>query len=289
MLNLHLLECTLKGYDHISDLLLAKYWVITGCKYCKCTSLKSVTIPDSVTKIGEKAFYRCTSLESVTIPDSVTSIGEWAFYDCSGELIINSKIIETDYSYDNYPIIDSSSWLYKARFSKLTIGDSITKIGDSAFQECSSLTSVTIGNGVTEIGDYTFYNCTSLTSVTIPDSVTSIGEEAFYRCNSLTSVTIGNSVTSIGYRAFRYCDSLTRVDITDIEAWCKISFVDGISNPLYYAHNLYLNGELVTDLVIPDSVTSIEAGAFIGCNKLTSVTIPDSVTKIGGRAFEYCI
>ena len=82
MLNLHLLECTLKGYDHISDLLLAKYWVITGCKYYGCTSLKNIVIPNSVTSISGSTFYGCTSLENITIPNSVTSIGSTAFRDC---------------------------------------------------------------------------------------------------------------------------------------------------------------------------------------------------------------
>ena len=82
MLILHLLECTLKGYDHISDLLLAKYWVITGCKYYSCSSLTSIIIPNSVTSIGEYAFYNCTGLTSITIPESVTSIGGGAFKGC---------------------------------------------------------------------------------------------------------------------------------------------------------------------------------------------------------------
>ncbi|MBO7311233.1 MAG: leucine-rich repeat protein [Alistipes sp.] len=141
----------------------------------------------------------------------------------------------------------------------------ITKIGDSAFEYCSSLTSVTIPDSVTEIVYAAFYGCKSLTSVTIPDSVTSIGEHAFYGCKSLTSVYI-----------------------SDIAAWCNISFSEWASNPLYYANNLYLNNELVTDLTIPDSVTTIGDRAFYNCTNLTNVTIPDSVTMIGEWAFGYC-
>ena len=317
-----------------------------------CTSLTSVTIGNGVTSIGGRAFYGCNSLTSVTIPDSVTSIGSSAFYGCRGELIINSKIVETNYTSSNYPSYDSNGWLYKAKFTKLTIGDNITKIGNYAFNGCTSLTSVTIPDSVTSIGDLAFFgcssltafygkyassdnrclivdgvlnsfaigcgvasytipnsvisiganafrNCTSLTSVTIGNGVTSIGDCAFVGCSSLTSITIPNSVTSIGDGAFSGCSSLTSVHISDISAWCKIVFEESsfsyhdpayyvTANPLRYAKNLYLNGELITELTIPDSVTSIGEFAFCHYSSLTSVTIPDSVTSIGTRAFYHC-
>ena len=122
--------------------------------------------------------------------------------------------------------------------------------------------------------------------MTIPNSVTSIGSNAF-AYSGLTSVTIPNSVTTIGSWAFLYCSGLNRVDITDIVAWCNISFADDYSNPLYYANHLYLNGVEVTNLTIPNSVTSIGSYAFYGCSGLTSVTIPNSVTSIGSNAFAY--
>ncbi|MBR2866447.1 MAG: leucine-rich repeat domain-containing protein, partial [Alistipes sp.] len=124
--------------------------------------------------------------------------------------------------------------VYKDGQGVLTFDDTITSIGNEAFRGCSSLTSITIPDSVTSIGDSAFAYCTSLTSVTIPDSVTEIGGSAFSNCDSLTSVTIGNGVTSIGNSAFTRCNKLTSVDITDIEAWCKISFGGSTSNPLCY-------------------------------------------------------
>ena len=118
-------------------------------------------------------------------------------------------------------------------------------------------------------------------------SVTKIMAEAFRSCYDLTSVTIPNSVESIGIYAFDYCNGLTSVHISDIKAWCGIDFYDYSSNPLYYANHLYLNGEEIKDLVIPNSVTSISNEAFSGCSGLTSVTIPNSVTSIGDWAFGY--
>ena len=224
-------------------------------RYCK--GFTSVTIPDSVTSIGSYAFYKCQGLTSVTIPDSVLSIGDEAFYGCLS-------------------------------LTSVTIPDSVLSIGKFAFMRCSGLISITIPDSVLSIGARAFDGCFSLTSVTIGNGVTSIGDWAFEGCSGLTSVTIGNGVTSIGKYAFYDCQSLTSVHITDLAKWCGISFDSYSSNPLYYAENLYLNGNLVTELRIPAGVSSIGNYAFWDCRGLTSVTIPDSVLSIGYDAFYNC-
>ena len=127
----------------------------------------------------------------------------------------------------------------------------------------------------------------SVTYEKVEYSVTSIGSEAF-KGRSMTSVTIPNSVTSIGENAFQGCSGLTSVHISDIAAWCRISFGSGYANPLHCAHHLYLGDEEIKDLVIPNGVTCIERLAFWGYSGLTSVTIPNSVTSIGGSAFYGC-
>ena len=157
---------------------------------------------------------------------------------------------------------------------------SVTSIGERAFYACGALSSVAIGNGVTSIGNDAFFGCSNLTSVTIGNVVRSIGSKAFYECASLTSITIPKSVVSIGDEAFYACNGLSSVHISDIAAWCKIEFGE-LANPLFNANHLYMNGEEIKELVIPDNVTSIGNQAFFYCKGLISVTIPNSVTNIG--------
>ncbi len=183
-------------------------------------------------------------------------------------------------------VISSYNW-NKNNVHSLTLNH-VYFIGANAFQNHTGLTSVTIGNSVTSIGDRAFFTCIGLTSVTIGNSVTSFGDFAFYNCPSLTSITIPNSLTSIGGGAFQDCTGLASVHISDLAAWCNISFGNYLANPLSHAHHLYVNDNEITDLVIPNSVTSIKNNAFNGCTGLTSVTIPNSVTSIGDRAFGNC-
>ena len=171
--------------------------------FSNCSSLTSVTIPNSVTSIKHDTFKGCSSLTSVTIPNSVTSIGEEAFSYCSG---LTSVTIPNSVTY-----IGSYAFSYCSGLTSVTIPNSVTSIGSGAFVACRSLTSIKIPNSVTNIDEYTFQGCSSLTSVTIPNSVTSIGGHAFFYCSGLTSVTIPNSVTEIGSEAFAKCPNLENI------------------------------------------------------------------------------
>ena len=167
-------------------------------------------------------------------------------------------------------------------------GCPVTAIGESAFKSCDNITSITIPNSVTSIGSYAFSNCISLKNLIIPDSVTNIGVGAFIFCSDLINVTIGKNVTSIGSNAFSSCDNLGGVYISDLAKWCKISFGNASSNPLNNAKCLYLNGNVVRDLVIPDNITRIASFSFYNCVTINSVTMGENVTQIGFSAFEFC-
>lgn len=164
----------------------------------------------------------------------------------------------------------------------------VVGIGSDAFSGRKSLQSVSIPNTVTNIDNYAFAGCSALTSMTIPDSVTSIGKAVFSRCTAMKSVTIGNGVTSIGTQAFYWCDGLEKLYISDVRAWCQIDFADPESNPFFEYVDVYLNGVLLTDLVVPEGTTHIGQYAFKYCFNLKSVSIPESVTHIGYDAFYDC-
>ena len=166
-----------------------------------------VMIPDSVTSIGDRAFYDCHRLTSISIPDSVTSIGKEVFSNCSSPTSISIP--------DSVTSIGEEAFSGCSRLTSISVPDGVTSIGEEAFSGCSRLTSISVPDGVTSIGYCAFHACRSLTSISIPDSVTSIGDNVFYGCKSLTSISIPDSVTSIGNQAFSGCSSLTSISVPD--------------------------------------------------------------------------
>ncbi len=260
-----------------------------------CTSLTNVSIGNGVTTIGSNAFYGCSSLANINIPEGVLTIGSYAFSGCSA-------------------------------LTGITVPDSVTSIGKLAFSDCTALTNVVIGENVSEIQEYAFYECTALQSINIPKNTQSIGNYAFYNCSALREVSIDDgeknlaesysfydcsilshigvsafsgctslekinipeSVTSVSGAAFGGCNALTDVYISDLTSYLNIKFTAVTSNPVYFAKNLYIDGEKVENLVIPDGITEIMEYAFYGLECIKSVTISDTVTEIGNNAFAGC-
>ena len=262
--------------------------------FSDCESLSSLVLPESVTSIGESAFSGCESLSSLVIPDGVTSIWDMAFCGCSSLKYISIpksviclngnpflkwdgelKCLSPYFIYEDDVLFNKDkSKIIAFRDKKATsyvIPDSVTRIGDGAFEGCTSLKSLVTPDSVTSIGGSAFENCYSLSSLVLPDSVTSIGAWAFSGCSDLADIVIPDGVTSIGNYAFCGCESLADIVIPD-----------GVTSIGNYA---FCGCESLTDIVIPDSVNSIGSSAFEGCTSLSSVVIPDSVTRIGNGAF----
>lgn len=261
--------------------------------FYKCSGLTNIIIPEHTNNIGNYAFSNCTGFKEITIPDSVTSIGNSAFSGCSAlekmtiPFVGDSRKTSVDTS--QYPfgyIFGTSSYTGGTAITQSYYGNSTSSTTSSTYYIPSNLKDVTVLGGDIVYG--AFYNCRNLTNITIGNNVSNIGGYAFYNCSGLDSISIPPSVTNIGSSAFSGCSGLTGVCISDLAAWCLISFENTLSNPLTYAKNLYLDGTLLTDLVIPNGVISINSNTFNSCTSLTSISISDSVSSIGTNAFSNC-
>lgn len=254
-------------YDYSDDLIIPK-------------TINHANTDYTVTQISSRVCYMNSKITSLTIPSSVTYIGNEAFCEC----INLAKVIMGN----NVTTIERGAFKGCVNLSSINLSKRIQSIAESLFMNCSNLNSINIPDGVSLIGSHAFYGCGKLQFVSIPFGVTRIENSAFYNCSSITTISIPNSVCLIENSAFEGCKSLNSVHVTDIASWCNITFTSNGANPLNYAHNLYINDNLITDLIIPENITSLRNWTFEGCSSLTSINIPTTISNIERYAFANC-
>lgn len=240
------------------------------------TTLTNLVILDNVTSIGKNAVRSCDNLLSVVIGQNVESIGTLAFADCKileSIKVDRNNVVFNDGNRSNV-IIETSTNILIQGCNKSTIPDSVTSIGDRAFQNCKTLTSISIPNSVTSLGYGVFLSCDGLTSVIIGDNVESLSSNVFYGCKNLSNVVIGKNVKSISSSAFEVCKSLKNLVIPD--------------SVTHIGSNAFYSCSALSNITIGNGCTNIDANAFMHCIGLTNVTIPESVTSIARRAFYGC-
>jgi hypothetical protein len=264
------------------------------------SNLTDVIIPDSITNIGQYAFYGCTNLINATIGTNATSIAPFAFYYCLNLKAINVAPRNPFYSTVNGVLFDKNQTLliqYPIGLSgSYTVPASVTNIGDYAFDYSPGLTGIILTNGLTSIGMYVFDNCISLTSVSIPASVTTIGDYAFDYC-PFTRITLTNGLNGIGQGVFAECTNLTSLVIPGTVTNIGMSLCYGCTalttaaiagNGSSIGDDAFSDCATLASVTISNGVTQVGQSVFFYCTNLTSLTIPGSVTNIGQDAFEDC-
>ena len=245
------------------------------------SDLKSITLPDTLVHIGEKAFWGCSYLKEIKIPANVINIGTEAFLRCSGlrEIVIPEGIIR----------IERSTFDNCTKLQKITLPSTLKEIGERAFYWCRELTDLELPDGIEAIGDKAFYDCENLKEPVLPQSLKKIGSEAFAGCKSIEKLVIPNSVMALGAEIANgmkiYVSSL---DFLLKLKECRGPFGSQTKYREEYCTKLFVDGVLLEELVIPDGVSEICGFFMKGYRFLKSVIIPESVTSIGLNAFAYC-
>ena len=295
--------------DSLTTVVLTECTRIERYAFRDCTSISSITIPDTVEHIGEGAFEECTSLTAVHISDleawcRITFESETANPLCFGKrLYKNDREVSSVTFPKDMNEVGDYVFYHCVSLKAVTIPDSVTRIGRAVFRGCEALETITIPfvgavDGDISNGNFGYlFDCgitahknyvpSTLETVTVTGGTT-IGMRAFENCTSIKRITIPASVTSIGSGAFGDCTSLGAVYISDLRAWCETSFASETANPLYYAGKLYLKGEEAQNLTISDDTEKVCKYAFYGCTGLSSVSIPKSVKSIEDAAFYGC-
>lgn len=232
----------------------------------EANGLKYVSIPNSVTKIGDEAFFQCKNLTNVLLPDSIKQIGREAFSLCSS---LNKVTIPKGVTSIKY-----KAFYNCGNLKSISMQGGITTIGREAFENCYNLTNITLPNSLTEIGYEAFRNCEKLVDISVPEGVKSIESRAFYRCVNLTNITLPSSLTEIEDETFSTCEKLTSITIPK-----------GVKT---IGKGAFCICRSLKNVLIPNSVTNIGDVSFYGCENLKNVSIPNSVTTIGALAFANC-
>lgn len=237
--------------------------------FAGCSALNAVGL-GNVSTIGEAAFNGCSALTEIAIPNGVETLGNYAFYGCSSLATVTLGTQERSSS--SLKTIGDYAFAETA-VKSVVLPDGVSTLGNYAFNKCASLATVSLGNSLTAIGNYVFSGCSAIESLVIPNSVTSIGSYAFEKCTKLTSATLGTGISSIPDYMFSSCSALTSVVLPEN--------ITGIGK---YA----FQSTAFTELPLTASITEIKDYAFKSCTKLTSVAIPDRVTKLGTYVFQSC-
>ena len=242
-----------------------------------CTRLKNVTLPASLTQIGDMAFEMCENLTEITVPDNVVSIGDDAFRGCTQ--------LETVSLPESLKTIGYGAFRESTKLKEITIPKNVVSLGEAAFAECTGLELIHISNGVTEIKDSTFSFCTSLKSIRLPGSVTRIGVQAFDNCTALETVVAETGLAVIDDHAFELCENLVSVTIPDtVVSIGEQAFCDCVSLKTIAV----FEDSSVADVAVPEGITSLGKNCFRECTNLESVTLPRGIIAIPDIAFRNC-
>ena len=304
------------GFKYFTGVTKLKDYTFYACNFT------SITLPSTLTSIGNQCFCNCFALTSITIPEGVTSIGNQCFYN---GYALNSVTLPSTLTSLGHQCFERSALI------SITIPEGVTSIGESCFNS-TSITSIVIPEGVTSLGEKCFYSCSSLTSITLPSTLTSLGGECFYSCSSLTSIVIPEGIKSLGFDCFNFCSSLTSIEIpesvTSIGNRCftscgkllinvsdmnkKFSSIDGVlfnaerSTLIAYAKDVvqsvytvpegvkslgdscFKSCKSLTSIVLPEGVTTLASGCFWNCYSLTSIVIPEGVKSLSDSCFNSC-
>lgn len=295
------------GCDGLTTVTIPNNVTTVGASaFGSCSGLKNVTIGKSVTSLGEWCFMECTSLLIVTsLAPTPPATSYYTFRNNNGFTTAKLRMLYS--SYDAYT--STAYWSNFTTFTRLgydfkynniyyrytgsnTVGVAYEFDGSNTYTGSVTVPVQAVNDGttysVTSVCGDAFAYATDLTSVTLPSTIARIEYNAFYKCSGLTTITIPAAVNYIGSQAFVDCTGLTRVNTPDLASWLGIEMVNEYSNPLYYAHNLYVANTKLTDMTVPSSVTQIKQNAMVGCTSITKVTLHDNVTTVGYAAFKNC-